>query len=60
MADLSSSEFNMDTLIKDFKYWIKDALWIRGRSISRAKLGEFEFSSRLVIEEWGWLNDLIT
>ena len=60
MADFYSSEFNIDTLIKDLNYWIKDALWIRGRSISRTRIGELEFSSRLVIVEWGRLNYIIT
>ena len=60
MADLYSSEFNIDTSIKDFNYWIKDAPWMRGRSISRTRMGEFECSSRLVIVEWGRLNYIIT
>ena len=60
MPDLSSSKFKMDTLIKDFRYWIKDALWMEGRSISRVKVGEFEGSSSLVLEEKGGLNDLST
>ena len=50
----------MDTLIKDIKYWIKDASWMDGRSISRVKVGEFEGSSSLVLEEKGGLNDLST
>ena len=60
MADLYSSKFNIDTSIKDFNYWVMDAPGMHGRSISRRRMGEIKFSSRIVTVESGQLDYRVT